>query len=793
MKVPLLARNFFAYNLLTLTALLAASCASNSDSPNTENTDTTFRASETQQNTQLPPSTNQSSTNTTTESSPAFSENRTPANKATAVTAGGRHSCALHQDGTISCWGWNISGQLGNRTETDSEVPVEVMDITDATAISTGINHSCALHQTGTISCWGNNIFSQLGNRTNERWFTVPVEVVGITGATAITSGGFDSCALHQDGAISCWGSGYGDTDSAVSVELVSITDATAISPGGGYTCALHQDGAISCWGYNWSGQLGNGTDTDSQVPVEVMGIADATAITTGGGHACALHQTGSISCWGNNIWGQLGSGTDTWMSSVPVKVVGITDATAITTGPGHTCALHQTGTISCWGNNEYGQLGSRTDTWKSSVPVNVVGITDATAITAGGGITGADEGHTCALRQTGTISCWGDNGYGQLGNGTDNDSSVPVKAGGITDATAITTGDGHTCALRQTGTISCWGNNDYGQLGNRTDTRRSWVPVNVVGITDATAITAGGGITVAVDGHTCALHQDGTASCWGNNEYGQLGNRTDTDYWMPMEVVSIAETTAINTGGGHTCALHQDGTISCWGNNEYGQLGNGTDNDSSVPVKVVGITDATAINTGREHTCALHQTGTISCWGKNSDGQLGSRIDTRRSWVPVEVTGITDATAINAGREHTCALHQTGTISCWGDNYYGKLGNGTDTRRSWVPVEVVGITDATAITAGTGHTCALHQTGTISCWGNNYYGQLGNGQGGIAIDSSEPVEVIGITDATAINTGRGHTCALHQDGTISCWGNNNYGELGSVYWLPKFVVGFGG
>ena len=640
---------------------------------------------------------------------------------ATAITAGGgflfgSHSCALHQTGAISCWGSNQFGQLGNGQsgeDTDSSVPVKVTGITDATAITTGWGHSCALHQNGTITCWGNNGYGQLGNGTTQS-SSVPVGVLDITDATAITAeGGFlfgsHSCALHQTGAISCWGAnstgqlGNGqsgeDTDSSVPVRVNGITDATAITTGWGHSCALHQDGTISCWGNNEQGQLGNGQSTVSLTddsaypsgPVRVNGITDATAITTGWDHSCALHQTGAVSCWGANSNGQLGNGQSTgyWSStgdwkdgtdsSVPVGVDGITDITAITAGSYHSCALHQDGTITCWGNNQYGQLGNGATSYFSSVPVGVLDIIDATAITAG-------WGHSCALHQTGAVSCWGNNVWGQLGNGQsgeDTDSSVPVKVTGITDATAITAGwdefNSYSCALHQTGAISCWGANSTGQLGNGQsgeDTDSS-VPVKVNGITDATAITAGGG-------HSCALHQDGAITCWGNNQYGQLGNSTTRSSSVPVGVLDIIDATAITAGGGfdlsHSCALHQTGAISCWGNNVWGQLGNGQsgeDTDSSVPVKVNGITDTTAITAGSYHSCALHQTGAVSCWGG-----WGAN-----SFVPpLEVEGISDATAITAGLVHSCALHQTGTVSCWGANGAGQLGNGV-----WLPQFVVG------------------------------------------------------------------------------------------------------
>ena len=682
---------------------------------------------------------------------------------ATQITAGDRHTCALRQTGTITCWGSNNSGQLGNGTTDSSWVPVEVQGITDATQITAGIEHTCALRQTGTITCWGRNFHGQLGN--------------GQSGSGA---------------------------DSSVPVEVFGITDATQITAGGEHTCALRQTGTITCWGNNDDGQLGNGQsgyDADSSVPVEVLGITDATQITAGGyystGHTCALLQTGTITCWGDNLFGQLGNGQrgDDADSSVPVGVTGISDATQITAGGSNACALRQTGTITCWGNSPSGEGES------------MLGINDATQITTG-------RWHSCALRQTGTITCWGWNEDGQLGNGQagyDAHSAVPVEVQGITDATQITAGGnyatGHTCALRQTGTITCWGNNRYGQLGNGQSTGGDWeddsadssVPVEVQGITDATQITAGGNYAT---GHTCALRQTGTITCWGANWAGQLGNGQsgdDAHSSVPVEVLGITDATAITASSGHTCALRQTGIITCWGGNFYGQLGNGQSGDdasSSVPVGVTGITDATAITASSGHTCALRQTGTITCWGDNDDGQLGNGQsgDDAHSAVPVEVLGITDATAITASSGHTCALRQTGTITCWGSNSRGQLGNGQsgDDAHSPVPVEVFGITDATAITAGIFHTCALRQTGTITCWGSGGSGQLGDGQSGDDAHSPVPVEVLGITDATAITASSGHTCALRQTGTITCWGAKVSGQLGN-FALPQDVIGFGG
>ena len=258
---------------------------------------------------------------------------------------------------------------------------------------------------------------------------------------------------------------------------------------------------------------------------------------------------------------------------------------------------------------------------------------------------------------------------------------------------------------------------------------------MQVFGITDATAITAG-------DSHSCALRRDGTISCWGG---GQLGNGTNWNSSVPVQVEGIADATAIAAGGGHSCALRRGGTISCWGDNFRGRLGNGQSGNNAgslIPVQVEGIADATAIAAGGGHSCALRRGGTISCWGANWDGRLGNGQSGNNagSLIPVQVEGIADATAIAAGSGHSCALRRGGTISCWGGNYWGQLGNGTNWNSS-VPVQVEGIADATAIAAGSGHSCALRRGGTISCWGGNFRGRLGNGT---TRDSSIPVQVTG-------------------------------------------------
>lgn len=345
--------------------------------------------------------------------------------------------------------------------------------------------------------------------------------------------------------------------------------------------------------------------------------------------------------------------------------------------------------------------------------------------ILADGGVQQISSGgvHSCALTEAGRVFCWGRNNSGQLGNGTRDDSAVPVRVRGIgANVQAISAGGTHVCAIDRRGDLYCWGGNLSGQLGLGDAGSRS-LPERVTGIgRNIQAVSAGLNAT-------CALNRNGRAYCWGQNNFGQLGDGTLIDRNLPVPVRRIArQLRAISVGGFHACALNSNGRALCWGQNVQGQLGDGTDENRLLPTRVVGMrNDTRTITTGVFHSCAINRNRRAVCWGLNANGRLGDGTLTRRLQ-PTRVAnlprGVRD---ISAGGSHSCAVTRNQRTLCWGFNLNGQIGDGTNTARA-EPSRVLGNGLRTRmVSAGLSHSCSINRAGRLFCWGANAFGQLGN------------------------------------------------------------------
>jgi alpha-tubulin suppressor-like RCC1 family protein len=354
------------------------------------------------------------------------------------------------------------------------------------------------------------------------------------------------------------------------------------------------------------------------------------------------------------------------------------------------------------WGENLSGQLGNGSNEQLSDAPVPVSALEFVTSVAAGGS-------HSLALLADGHVMAWGGNAYGQLGNGTTNNASTPVEVHGLSDVTAIAAGANHSLALLSNGTMMAWGANEHGQVGDgkvsKEEEPGEQLPVPVTGLTGVTAIAAGGN-------HSLALLSNGTVMAWGENEEGELGDGSHADAHSPVLVKDLSGATAVAAGANFSLALTNKETVKAWGSDLNGQLADsevGEENDeSAVPVVAEGLTGVIRIAAGAAHALALLANGTVEAWGENHDGALGDGKLAESQETPVQVIGLTDVRAISAGTEDSLALLDSGSVMSFGANQWGQLGNGTSGGFSDVPVEVAGLREVASISAGGAHMLAL-------------------------------------------------------------------------------------
>jgi alpha-tubulin suppressor-like RCC1 family protein len=346
---------------------------------------------------------------------------------------------------------------------------------------------------------------------------------------------------------------------------------------------------------------------------------------------------------------------------------------------------------------------------------------------------------HTCARKTDNSVKCWGDDSHSQTGTvAGDGGLVISPTAVGVNDALHVAAGQYHTCVVRKSGKVSCWGENADGQVGNGDATgARVPLPVDVVGITDAKGIACGASFS-------CALRTGGSVACWGNGLGGQLGNGTKQLQPSPGPVSMLSNAVAISAGESHACAVTADGKVVCWGDNVNGQLGTGDQTERTTPTLITSLDSMALVAAGARSSCAAKKTGGVFCWGANEVGQLGSgAANPTPNPSPTAVSGV-DAVALWAGHDHACAVRRGGAVACWGAGFVGQIGDGqpraAPSTPTPSPTAVSGITNAIGVVTGGNHSCAPTSTGTILCWGDNAHGEIGSGGSGDQKFSPESV-----------------------------------------------------
>jgi alpha-tubulin suppressor-like RCC1 family protein len=361
-----------------------------------------------------------------------------------------------------------------------------------------------------------------------------------------------------------------------------------------------------------------------------------------------------------------------------------------------------------------------------------------AVPITQGVAMVSALSSHTVAIGKDGALLVFGGNSFNQLGDGTTTQRILPVQIGTHNDWVSVSVGNQHTVAIRKDGSLWAWGNNNRGQLGDGTTTRRN-SPARIGTENNWASVSAGGD-------HTVAIRTDGSLWAWGSNSAGQLGDGTTTNRNIPTRIGRDRDWASVSATYSRNVAIKKDGSLWAWGFNRNRELGDGTNTNRNIPTRIGRDRDWASVSTGGRNTVAIKTDGSLWAWGVNTYGQLGdgtttryntpTKIGTTTNWAYIRTGGI-------SGREHTVAIRTDGSLWAWGNNEYGQLGDGTTTNRN-IPTRIGTATNWISIVVSLYRTFAIRTDGSLWAWGRNTLTPqsyiLGDGT---TINRTTPVQVL--------------------------------------------------
>lgn len=616
---------------------------------------------------------------------------------------------------------------------------------------------------------------------------TVPFAACGLGSKTVSSRAGF-SLAVARDGTVWAWGGepfddeendeyrsvswlfpglGPGDGNplrAGQPVRVPGLTNITAVAAGYGHALALDSSGNVWGWGYWYGGVLGKPDDANPW-PQLVQDLPPIIDIAAGAQFSLALAEDGTVWSWGVNKDGQLGRNDELEFDHRPIRIEGLSDVRAVYAGDEHSFAVHTNGTVSAWGNNDDGQLGLG-DYDNRYSPELVEGLTEVRMLAA-------THYASVAISETGTVWMWGYTDWDDpdIGPVSIAESNTPIVIPEVTGAVHIAIADNTVTAVLDDGSAVTWGLNWLSEP--------VWPPETVPGVADAVLAAAGQGFSFVVDG-------TGRVQAWGSNQTTGLGWNTPQ---FSLDFVEAAKFNAAQLSAGEDFALALDtsGTVYSWGLDHSGQLGQGTEIvERSVPTPINGLpAGVTQVSAGREHALAVDGQGAVWAWGSNRHGKLGlgSAGPEGFTSVPMQIEHDEwDAIAITqvaAGNRHSLALDENGDVWAWGGNFNGELGNGTSGVSHGVdePFKVSLPDSAIHVAAGDRHSVAVLADGSVYSWGSRSDGAMGDsGASGSTGNQTVPIAAdLEKNNVVAVAAGHSVTIALHEDGSVSAWGNRNY------------------
>ena len=700
------------------------------------------------------------------------------------------HSLSIHADGTLWATGSNNAGQLGTGTTTASAAWVPVGSATNWVMVAAGVSYSLGLRADGTLWAWGINDSGQLGIAANSGTTAANATPTQVPGTyTQLAAGRYHALALRADGTLWAWGwnssgqlgntTNNGNNAANPTPTQVPGTGYTRVAAGTSHSLALRADGTLWAWGSNRSGQLGNtlnvNTSNANPTPAQVAGTY--TEIAAGSNHSLGLRADGTLWAWGYNEFGQLGTATNSGTitaTSTPTQVPGT--YTRVRAGESHTLAVQADGTLWAWGINRYGQLGSLTNSGIATANPTPAQVPGTYAQVAAGGAT------SLGLRADGTLYAWGANDQGQLGTATNSASATPTTTptatGTALPTRSITMGGGFGLAVRADGTLWGWGSNGSGQLGQSPNVlARSVSPIQLGTDTDWVMVAAGTSFVLG-------LKVDGRLYAWGQNRYGQLGNSTNNGTNTPVFTPTLVGSGYKHIAAGfmHSLGVQADGSLLAWGYNYYGQIANPAPaSQSTAPnptPRVVG-TGYVAAAGGTFFSLGLRADGTAYAWGANDRGQFGNTTNAGSGAInatPLAVTG-GPYVALAVGGSHSLGLQADGTLYAWGNNASGQLGSPPNGAVNATPTAVAG--QYAGIAAGNQHSLGRRADGALFTWGDNAGSQLARSTASAAVPTQETTGGTGWT-TLATSSAANTTLVRTASGLVfASAGQNDSGQLG--------------